>query len=147
MKTSSHSPILCLSFPSHLEEELVFGLGGVPGNMVPLSRPSGGLRTTHPPPQRVPDCSRSVQGVEEERGHSPGSSLSSRVSSKPSPHILPPHQNAPSSISSSEAKSMALNSPQPPSAGEPVAQRDHVTLPKSNSKSRRVRTQSQHQSH
>lgn len=52
---------------------------------------------------------------------------------------LAPHPNAAPSISSSEAKRRACNSPQQPSAGEAVSQRDQVT-----SHSRRVRTQIQH---
>ena len=129
---------MCLSLPDGVKEP-VFGLRVFSGDLVPPQRPSGGLRATIPP--------RGFQGSGRGRGtwraRAPGSSLGSWASPESAfwtlTSHLAPHPNAAPSASASEAKRRARNSPQQPSAGEAVSQRDQVTP-----HSRRVRTQIQH---
>lgn len=137
MKTSSLSPDLCLGLPDHVKEP-VFGLGGFSGDLVPPRRPRGGSEPPSPA-----EASRALGGAGEHGGPTPqdppwllGFSserlLDAHLTSRPSPKCCP-------SASASEAKRRARNSPQQPSTGEAVSQRDQVTP-----HSRRVRTQIQH---
>lgn len=78
-------------FPQKAEKGFVFGLGGFPKDMLPPSRPSGGLGSSPPPPTIPPTEALTVPVLGQEEGRTgcdiPESSLSSWASASANPHL------------------------------------------------------------